>query len=289
MEFLNFRAIKAKLRKKGLLVKKPSYEDASSQFYLLARQLDDHKLYSGFCHLAIANCSAKQNNGDNSNNNAKVGAFLNAARAFSQASYEVISLEDHIKAVMWIYTEALLQCDRSFHRPICLEMGRFYESHSMYLQAAECFKQSMSISRCVHNLILSKRYRSALDELKNCPSHLMTTKDHTSMFLLELLLNEDINEINRNSLQHLSLSSGAATSKGLLPIDDHLFDLNGLLESLLIYKQDNKIKRKQHLDTSTEFTPKKRDIKIKETIVDKLSAYLDPVQIQLLNLITVSC
>lgn len=302
MEFLNYRSIKAKLKKRGLLFKKPSFEDASGQFYLLARQLDDHKLYSGFCHLAITNCQSKQNREQGSNNPAnstnnniniysnnnrgQVGSLLNAARAFSQASYEVISLEDHIKTVIWIYTEALLQCDRSFHRPICLEMGKFYESHKMYQQAANCFKQSMSISRCVHNLILSKRYKNALDELKNCPSHLMTTKDHTSMFLLELLLNEDINEINRNSLQHLSLSSRAATSKGLLPTDDQLFDLNGLLESLLIYRQDI---WKYHDDASTQPTPKRKDLKIKESIVDKLSAFLDPAQIQVLNLISAKC
>lgn len=268
MEFLNYKGIRAKLKKRGLLFKKPSLEEASNQFYTLARQLDEHKLYAGFCHLAITSCQTNQNN--------QVGALLNSARAFSQATYEIISLEDHIRAVIWIYTEALLICDRSFHRPICLEMGRFYEQHKMHQQAAECFKQSMSISRCVNNLILSKRYESALDELKNCPSHLMTTKDHTSMFLLELLLNEDIVEMNRNSLQHLSLSSQTDTSRGILPIDDHLFDLNGLLESLLIFQQDSK----------NFNTPHKKRLKIKRSIVDKLSAFLDPAQIQLLNLIT---
>lgn len=264
MEFLSYKAIKAKSKKRGLLFKKPSFEDTSNQLYSLARQLDDHKLYAGFCHLAITNCHEKSS---------QVGAFLNAARAFSQANYEIISLEDHTRAVIWIYSEALLNCDRSYIRPICLEMGRFYETHKMYQQAAECFKQSMSISRCVYNLILSKRYESALDELKNCPSHLMTTKDHTSMFLLELLLNEDVAELGRNSLQHLSSISRTSTDRGQLPVDDHLFDLSGLLESLLILLQDRK--------SSTQ-TNSSKDKKIQELIVDKLSAFLDPAQIQLL-------
>lgn len=270
MEFLNYRAIKAKLKKRGLLFKKPSLEDASNQYYSLARQLDDYKLYSGFCHLAMTTCQNESSG--------QVGAFLNAARAFSQARYEVVSFEDHIRLVIWIYTEALLICDRSFIRPIRLEMGRFYESHRMYQQAAECFKQSMSINRCVHNLILAKKYKSALDELKNCPSHLMTTKDHTSLFLLELLLNEDSEELHRNSLQHLSSNSRTSTNRGLLPINDHLFDLTGLLESLLILQKDRK--------NSLREGECARDVKIKNLIVDKLSAFLDPAQIQLLYLIT---
>lgn len=269
MEFLNYKGIKGKLKKRGLLFKKPNLEDASSQLYSLARQLDDHKLYSGYCHLAIANCQGKSG---------QVGAFLNAARAFSRADYEISSLEDHIRAVIWIYSEALLICDRSFIRPICLEMGRFYEIHQLYQQAADCFKQCMSISRCVHNLILSKRYTTALDELKNCPSHLMTTKDHTSMFLLELLLSEDICETNRNSLQYLSTNSMTSTQKGSLPIDDHLYDLNGLLESLMIFKQDKR--------NSSPKLNSKLDDRIKNSIIDKLSAFLDPAQIQLLYLIT---
>lgn len=268
MEFLNYKGIKAKLKKRSLLFKKPSIELASSQFYTLARQLDDHKSYSGFCHLAISNCQGK---------NGQVGAYLNAARLFAQADYEIISLEDHIRAVIWIYSEALLICDRSFIGPICMEMGRFYESHKMHLQAAECFKKSMSISRCVDNLILAKRYKSALDELRNCPSHLMTTKDHTSMFLLELLLNEDIGDSNRNSLQFLSVNSGTQTDRGLLPINDHLFDLNGLLESLLIFQQDKK---------SSPLKDGPKSNKIKKSIIDNLSAFLDPAQIQLLYLIT---
>lgn len=270
MEFLNYKTIRSKLKKRGLLFKKPSLEDASNQFYTLARQLDDHKLYAGFCHLAITNCQPIKSPG-------QVGALLNAARAFSQARYEIIALEDHIRAVIWIYNEALLICDRSFIRPICLEMGRFYELHRMHQQAAECFKQSMSISRCVHNLILAKNYKSALDELKNCPSHLMTTKDHTSMFLLELLLNEDTEELNRNSLQHLSSNSRTPTNRGLLPVDDHLFDLTGLLESLLKLQRDKKSSHEQNCA---------KDNKIKNLIIDKLSAFLDPAQIQLLYLIT---
>lgn len=270
MEFLNYKGIKTKLKKRGLLFKKPSLEDASSQFYSLARQLDDHRLYAGFCHLAISNCQIKSG---------QVGAYLNAARAFSQATYEIISLEDHIRAVIWIYTEALLICDRSFIRPICLEMGRFYESHKMHQQAAECFKQCMSISRCVNNLILSKQHKSALDELKNCPSHLMTVKDHTSMFLLELLLNEDPGEIKSNSLQSLLTEAPTSNGKVLLPIDDHLSDLNGLLESLLILQQDERnLFQGNH--------PK--DPKIKKAITDQLSAFLDPAQTQLLYLITTS-
>lgn len=270
MEFLNYKGIKTKLKKRGLLFKKPSLEDVSTQFYSLARQLDDHRLYAGFCHLAISNCQ---------NKSGQVGAYLNAARAFSQATYEYISLEDHIKAVIWIYTEALLICDRSFIRPICLEMGRFYESHKMYQEAAECFKQCMSISKCVNNLILSKNYKSALDELKNCPSHLMTMKDHTSMFLLELLLNEDPGELNRTSLQNLSYDFQTTTNRGLLPTDDHLFDLNGLLESLLILQQD---KRNLFQGNLT------RDSRIEKAITDQLSAFLNPAQSQLLYLITTS-
>lgn len=267
MEFINYRGIKAKLKKRGLLFKKPSMEDASSQFYTLARQLEDHKLYAGLCHLAITKCQTR---------GGQVGAFLNAARAFSQASYEVISIEDHIRAVIWIYTEALLICDRSFIKPICLEMGQFYESHKMHQKAAECFKQSMSISKCVHNLILARRYKSALDELKNCPSHLMTSKDHTSLFLLKLLLYDELSESNRNSMQYISINDRAYASHGALPIDDHLFDLNGLLESLMIFQQD----RKKISQRSAS-----KDDRIVLSIADKLSAFLDPAQIQLLNLI----
>lgn len=271
MEFLNYKAIKSKLKKRGILFKKPNIEDASGQFYALARQLDDHKLYAGLCHLAVTNCLGTDG---------QVGAFLNAARSFSKASYEIVSPEDHVRAVVWIYTEALLNCDRSFIKPICLEMGRFYESLGMYQQAADCFKQSMSISRCVYNLILSKRYKSALDELKNCPSHLMTSQDHTSMFLLELLLNEDIKELNMNSLQQLSTSSEATTNRGALPIDENLYDLNGLLESLMILLQS----RKQNESNNSGNKPK--NLKIKNSIVNKLSAFLNPAQIQLLYLLT---
>lgn len=271
MEFLNYKGIKGKLKKRGLLFKKPSVEEASNQFYTLARQLDDHKLYAGFCHLAISKCQGKSAG--------QVGAILNAARAFSKANHEIITLDDHIRTVIWIYSGALLICDRSFIKPITLEMGRFYESHKMYQQAAECFKQSMSISRCVNNLILAKRYENALDELKNCPSHLMTTKDQTSMFLLELWLNGDAAEVGRSSLQHLSLNSKTTTTHGQLSIDDHLFDLNGLLESLLIFKQDKK---------NSATGKKLRRTKVQESIADKLSAFLDPAQIQLLYLITSS-
>lgn len=275
MEFLAYRNIRAKLKKRGLLFTKPSLEDASSQFYSLARLLDDHKLYSGQCHLAIANCQNKKSSG-------QVGAFLNAARAFSQARDEIISPEDHIQLVAWVYTEALSICDRSFIRPIRLELGRFYESHQMYSQAAECFKQCMCIGNCVHNLILAKRYQSALDELKNCPSHLLTFKDHTSMFLLELLLNEDFEELSRNSLHHLTSSSRTSTNRGLMPIDDLLFDLTGLLESLLILQQDKKA-RNEH--SKAPDVNGAKDGKIKNLVVDRLCAFLDPAQTQLLHLI----
>lgn len=269
MEFLNYRCIKIRLKKKGFLVKKPNLEDATSQFYTLSRQLDDHKLYSGLCHLAISNCNSKSN---------KAASFLNAARAFSQARHEIISFEDHIRAVVWIYTEALLICDRSFIKPICLEMGRFYESYNMHQQAAECFKQSMSISRCVYNLILAKQYQSALDELKNCPSHLMTPKDHISMFLLELLFYEDMDELSRNSLQQLLAKSRTSSIRGYIPVDERLFDLTGLLESLLILHKDRL--NSTHKNAKSD--------RIKNLIIDKLSAFLDPAQTLLLHAITAS-
>jgi len=263
MEFLNYKAIRAK--RKGLIFKKPSLEEAALKFNYLARQLDDHKQYAGLCYLAITSCHGKSD---------QVGALLNAARAFSKASYEIISPEDHIQAAIWAYSEALLICDRSFIKPIRLEMGRFYEERKMYQQAAECFKQSMSISRCVYNLILSKRYKSALDELKNCPSHLMSTKDHTSMFLLELLLSEDLGDTNRNSLTYLATNSCASTTRGSLPTDDRMFDLNSLLESLLIFRDDKKsLKRHDFVSKSA---------KMRNTITNRLSAFLDQAQIQIL-------
>lgn len=276
MEFLNYRTIKARLKKRGLLFKKPSLEDASSQFYLLARQLDDHKLYSGFCYLAVRNCLGRTS---------QVGAFLNAARAFSQANYEVISLEDHVRDVIWVYSQALLICDNSFKRPIYLEMGRFHESHKMYQQAADCFNQSMSITRCVDNLILSKCYKKALNELKKCPPHLLTTKDIISLSLLEIYLNDDATSETQFQGLLLDLSSNSATndsygtSNGPLPVDDCLFDLYGLLDSLLLFKQDKR-------NTSAHYT--KKDMQIKEAITDQLSAYLNHSQIQLLYLITSS-
>lgn len=273
MEFLNYRAIKAKLKRRGILFKKPSLEDASNQFYTLARQLDDHKSYAGLCYLAITNCQGTDS---------QVGALLNAARSFSKAGYEIVSSEDHVRAVIWIYTEALVNCDRSFIKPICLEMGRFYESRGMYEQAADCFKQSMSISRCVYNLILSKRHRSALDELKNCPSHLMTPQDYTSMFLLELLLKEDVSELNLTTLQQLSTSSKPGPNGGSFPIDEDLYDLKGLLESLMIFVQ----KERQSMLESGGNSSGSKNVKIKDSIVNKLSAFLDPVQIQILFLIT---
>lgn len=280
MEFLNYRGIKSKLRKRsGLLFKKPNPEDASSQFYSLARQLDEHKLYAGLCHLAITSCNLNQSpalaSASATAKQGQLGALLNAARSFAQADQEIVFLDDHIRTVIWIYNEALLCCDNSFIKPICLEMGRFYESHRMYQQAAECFKQSMSISRCVNNLILCKRYCNALKELKNCPSHLMTTKEQTSMFLLELLLNENSDEFNESSLQNLAINSRTYVNGSALPVDDHLFSLHGLLESLLIFKRDTK---------NAKFCS--RINKVKQSLVDKLCTFLDPTQIQLLHLIT---
>lgn len=282
MEFLNYKNIKAKLKKRGLVpAKKPSQEETPNQFLLtsLERHLEDPKVYPGLHHLANTGGQT------NSNNAGQVGTLLNAARAFSQAKYDTTPPEDHIKLVVWMYNEALLICDRSFIRPIRLEMAKYYESLAMYEQASECFKQSMSISKCVSNLILAKRYKSALDELKNCPSHLMTTKDHTSMFLLELLLNEDPEELSENSLQHLLHVSRTATNRGILPNDDHLFDLTGLLESLFTIHKDKKSlesqvdskENKEQVDWSTED-------RIRNLIVEKLSAFLDPTQIQLLEL-----
>lgn len=274
MEFSAYRNIKEKLKRKGLLFKRPDLDDEADQAYPMVQQLDDHKLYAGLRHLAIVNCQSKKSSG-------QVGAFLNAARAFSQARDEIVSAEDHIQLVVLMYTEALNICDVSFIRPIRLELGRFYESHQLYLQAAECFKQSMCISKCVHNLILAQRYKNALDELKSCPSHLLTSHDYTSMFLLELLIHEDFEELSRNSLDHLSSSSRIATDRGLMPINDHLFDLTGLLESLLILQQDKKT-RKSIKPPDKDYT---KNGKIKELVMDRLCAFLDPPQMQLLNLI----
>jgi hypothetical protein len=124
-------------------------------------------------------------------------------------------------------------------------MGRLYESQQMFLEAAECYKQSMCINLCVHNLILAKKYQNALDELKNCPSHLMSSCEYTSMFLLQLLLNDDLDEMKRCSLQHLASISRTSTNRGLIPLNDRLFDLTGLLESLLIVLQEEEKLREQ--------------------------------------------
>jgi len=106
----------------------------------------------------------------------------------------------------------------------------------------------------------------------------MTTKDHTSLFLLELLLDEEAEDPNRNSFQQLSKDSRVMTERGLLPIDDHLYDLAGLLESFLILQKENK--------SAKDGSSTSRYNRVKDSIVNKLSAFLDPAQIQLLCLIT---
>lgn len=258
MEFLNYRNLKQRQNKRGLLYKRPNPRDLSTQYYTLSRELDEHKLHAGLCHLAINTCYDKD---------IQIEALLNAARAFSKGANSVISLDDHVQTVKWIYKEALQLCDPSFIIPIYSELGRYYESQNKHMLAADCFKQSMSISRCVHNLLLSKSYKRALEELRSSPSHLLSKTDHTTLFLLVLLLQEDFNELNhvenrvlceindQNNLDHL-------------PLDDQTFNLNGLLESLLAYHKDKKCNKK-----------------IQESIAQKLSAFLDQAQIQLLYLV----
>lgn len=262
MEFLNYKAIKTRQNRKGLLYKKPNPRDVSAQYYSLARELDDHKLYSGLCHLAVNTCFSKDY---------QVEAYLQAARAFSKGSTNVIHIEDHVQSVKRIYKEALLICDSSFMIPIYLELGRFYESHNMHLQAAECYKQSLSMTRCVRNLILSRHYKRALEELRNSPSQLLSRNDKTTMYLLELLLNEDEGESNNLSMINPSNNRQNQSDLDLLPIDDNLFELHGLLDSLLICRKD-----------------RIHNPKIEKSLVSKLSAFLDQTQIHLLYLILAS-
>lgn len=247
MEFLNYKVIKTKQNRRGILYKKPNPEEISSQYYALARELEDHNYYSGLCHLAVNSCIDK---------GSQVGAYLNAARSFSKADSEIISTEDHVQSVKWVYKEALSICDSSYLAPINLELGRYYETKKMHLQAAECFKHSMSISRCVLNLLQSKLYKNALEELKNYPSHLLSLKDHTTMFLLELLVTEDPEGLPKKA-------------------NSDIDDLSGLLESLsMAYRP--------FLDNQ-QTSPKNE--KIKKIIVDRLSAFLDQAQMQLLFLL----
>lgn len=264
MEFLNFKAIKTKQNRRSILYKKPNPEDISAQFYSLARELDHHKLYSGLCHLAVNTCLGKDG---------QVGAYLNAARSFSKATFEITSLEDHVQSVKWVYKEALLTCDSSFMAPIHLELGRYYETRNLYIQASECYKQSMSISRCVLNLLRSKRYSKALEELKNAPSHLLSSKDNTTMFLLELLLAGDVERDSSGLDKPEKLTCTSWKSAQKTPTDDYNSDLNGLLESLSIVHHES---RKQS---------SVKNEKIKRLIIEKLSAFLDQAQIQLLYLL----
>lgn len=261
MEFLNYKAIKTKQNRRSILYKKPNPEDISAQFYSLARELDHHKLYSGLCHLAVNTCLGKDG---------QVGAYLNAARSLSKATFEIISLEDHVQSVKWVYREALLTCDSSFMGPINLELGRYYETRNLYIQASECFKQSMSISRCVLNLLRSKRYSKALEELKNAPSHLLSSKDNTTMFLLELLLADDGDDCIVKPIEKLTSTSQDLHRE---PTDDYHNDLDGLLESLSIVHNENKKQASV------------KNVKIKRLLIEKLSAFLDQAQIQLLYLL----
>lgn len=273
MEFTFYRNIKGKLKKRGLPFKKTGQEDVPNQLVNLAKQLDDQEqLSSNLSQLTIANCRANLSS-------SQLGEFLMVARTLSKARDKLVINDEHVKLIVHLYSEALLICDRSFIRPIKLEMGRFYESQQMFSEAAECYKQSMCISLCVHNLILAKKYQNALDELKNCPSHLMTSREYTSMFLLQLLLDDDLDELKRCSLQHLASISRTSTNRGLIPLNDHLFDLTGLLESLLILQQDEKASQEQNEKQA-------KDTKIKDLIVNRLRAFLDPTQAQLLHMLT---
>jgi hypothetical protein len=272
MEFSFYRNIKGKLKKRGLPFKKPGQEDAPNQLVNLAKQIDnDDQLSSELGKLTLSNYKGNLSSG-------QLGELLMVARTLFKAQNKLVPDEEHTRLIVHVYSEALLICDRSFIRPIKLELGRFYESRQMYSEAAECYKQSMCINLCVQNLILDKKYRNALDELKNCPSHLMSSREYTSMFLLQLLLDEDLDELKRCSLQHLASISRTSTSRGLIPLNDHLYDLSGLLESLLIVKQDRKIFQDQD-ERRTKYE------KIMSLIVDRLSAYLDPAQVQLLHMI----
>jgi hypothetical protein len=273
MDFPFYRNIKGKLKKRGLPSKKAGTEGVSNQLVNLAKQLDEQdRLDSDLCQLTIANCRANLSSN-------QLGEFLMVARTLSKAQSKTTLNEEHIKLVVHLYSEALLICDRSFIRPIKLEMGRFYESQQMFSEAAECYKQSMCINLCVQNLVEAKKYQSALYELKNCPSHLMTAREYTSMFLLQLLLDDELDELSRCSLQHLASISRTSTNRGLIPLNDHLFDLTGLLESLLIVQQDEKSFQGQNERLS-------KDARINDLIVDRLSAFLDPIQTQLLHMIT---
>lgn len=274
MEFSFYRNIKGKLKKKGLSTsKKGGQADGSNQLVVLAKQLDDReKLDPDLRELTIS--SFKSNLAS-----AQLGEFLMVARNLAKTQNKVVSDEEHKKLVVDVYREALLMCDRSFIRPIKLELGRFYESQRMFLEAAECYKQSMCISLCVRNLIQARKYQSALDELKNCPSHLMTASEYTSMFLLQLLLDDELDELKRCSLQHLSSISRTSTSRGVIPLDDHLFDLTGLLQSLLIVQnEDNQARTEEDMKAV-------RDGEIRHLIAKRLAAFLDQTQMELLNMI----
>lgn len=272
MDLFNYKDIKAKLKKRTIFTRRPSLEDEDSPFFAVAKQIDDANLYKELYHFVMK--SANNQSGSNVKSN-QVGAYLKTARNLAAASHEKNPPDNYIKAVIWIYTESLHICDQSLIKPIRIEFGRFYESHKMFEQAAECYKQSMSISRCVYNLILCNNFKGALEELRNCPSHLLTNHDYTNMFLLELLTVDDLAELKVNARKYFYLNSQIETQRGALPIDEQLYNLSSLLESFVIiqYEIQNKV-----------LAPEQSE-KIQQSIMYKLRPYLDPAQIQLVHLI----
>lgn len=266
-EFGQYKIITSKLRKR--ILRKPNFNEAIRNLAQLSNQLQDHKPYSGYCQLAIAKCESLT--GDQGG---QVGALLDAARSFSQSGNDtgkskstsctnrngdIHETGDDSKAAIWAYQQALLYCDPFMAKPISLELARYYESLNMYQEASEYYKRCMYIRQCVQCLILSKSYELASAKLKSCPANLLTKEDLVTMFLLELLLNDP-----NTYIFQLPIISGSEGS-----CDAHLYDLNGLLESLLLfYKNEN------------------RTVRCKDAIVDRLSAKLDPIQINLLYLIS---
>lgn len=270
MEFLDYRNIRNKLNKKGLLHKKPNFDEASAQFYSLARKLDDHKLYAGLCHLAVTHCQ---------NREGQVGAFLNAARAFSQGSHQTVAPEYNFQDVKWMYKEALLICDKSFIGPVYFELGEFFESHGLFQHAAECFMRSQSTTRCVKNYILSHNYEKALEVLNNCPKISLSREDYITKRLLELVVTQlsdmidvDATKSSPSYCENILSDTEMHDEHDALPVDDVLYNMNGLLKSLIILQKERALK--------TQRCRKLREIQV--TLVDKLSVFLSEIQIQLL-------
>lgn len=268
-EFGQYKSITSKLKRR--ILRKPNFNEAIKNLAQLSNQLQIHKPYSGYCHLAIAKCESLT--GDQGG---QVGALLDAARAFSQSGRDNSGKNrlinsasssngnqetgDDSKAAIWAYQQALLYCDQFMTKPISLELARYYESLKMYQEASEYYRRCMYIRQSVQCLILSKSYELALAKLKSCPANLLTVEDLVTMFLLELLLNDP----NRYNFQ-LPIIKDSSNSTS----DAHLYDLNGLLESLLLlFKSHN------------------MPIKCKDAIVDRLSTKLGPIQIHLLYLIS---